>query len=203
MIVIGLTGSLGSGKTTAARFFKKKGAIILDADKIAHQKYKIGTKYWQRIKKCFGEEILNKDQTVNRKKLAQVVFGEQERIDRLCTIIHPAVIREIRTKLKAIRKKDKGAIVIIDAPLLFETGLDKIADFTVCVWLPCHLQMERIVTNGTLTKKEALCRLKNQMAAIYKKRKSDFIIDNSGSFLETEKQVDKIVEEMKKIKNLR
>lgn len=200
MIVIGLTGSLCSGKTTAAGFFKKRGAIILDADKIAHQQYKPGTKYWQRIKKYFGEEILNKDQTVNRKKLAQVVFGKPALIDRLCSITHPAVIREIRTRLKAIKRKNKEAIVIIDAPLLFETGLDKIADFTVCVWLPCHLQMERIVAKGVLTKKEALCRLKNQMPAIDKKRKSDFIIDNSGTFLDLQKRVNSIFEKVGNLK---
>lgn len=201
MIIIGLTGSMGSGKTTAAGFLKNKCAIVLDADEIARQQYKPGTKCWREIKKYFGAGVLNEDNTINRRLLTQIVFAEKERLNKLCAIVHPAVIREIKNRLKAIKRKKRQAVVVIDAPLLFETGLNKIADFTVCVWLPRRLQMERILARGDLTMKQALARLKIQMPAAQKKIKSDFAIDNSGSFSKMQKQIDSVFEKIKKIKS--
>lgn len=198
MIVIGLTGSLCSGKTTAAGFFKRKGAIVLDADAIAHEQYKPGTKCWREIKKHFEKGVLNTDGTINRKQLREIVFAEKGRPDKLCEIVHPAVIREIKIRIREIKKKNKKAVAVVNAPLLFETGLDKITDFTVCVWLPYRLLMKRILAARSLTKKQALVILKNQMPPSEKKRKSDFIINNSGSFFKTEKQVESVFEKIKK-----
>ena len=196
MVVIGLTGTFGCGKSTVAKFFKEEGAIIIDADKIVHQKYKPGTKCWQKIKAYFGQEILNKNQTINRKCLAEIVFTQEKHLLALCKIIHPPVIKEIKNQIKAIKKRKKKTLVIIDAPLLFEVGLEKIVDFTICVCSASHIQIKRILTKRTLDKKQIEARLKRQMPAKAKKLKANFIIDNSGSFAGTRRQVKTILKKI-------
>ncbi len=193
MVVIGLTGTFGCGKSTVAKFFKEKGAIIIDADKIVHQKYKPGTKCWRRIKAYFGQEILNKNQTINRKRLAGIVFAQKMHLLALCKIIHPPVIKEIKNQIRTIEKTKKKTLVIIDAPLLFEAGMDATVDFTICVYSTSHIQIKRILTKRALDKKQIEARLKSQMSAESKKLKANFIIDNSGSFAGTRRQVTDIL----------
>lgn len=197
MIIIGLTGTFGCGKSTVAKFFKEKGAIIIDADKIVHQKYKPGTKCWCGIKACFGQEILNKNQTINRKRLARIVFTQKKYLLALCKIIHPPVIKEIKNQIKAVEKREKKPLVIIDAPLLFEVGMEKTVDFTICVYSTSHIQIKRVLAKMDLDKKQIEARLKSQMSAKSKKLKADFIINNSGSFTATRRQVTDILKRIK------
>jgi dephospho-CoA kinase len=198
MVVIGLTGTFKSGKSSVAKFFKEKGTIVIDADKIVHQAYRPGSVCWHKIKEHFGRKILNRDTTINRKRLADIVFLQPKELKALCKIVHPLVIKEIKNKLKAIKKKTKNATVVIEAPLLFEVGLEKMTDFTVCVWLPRRLQIKRALDKNSLTKREIELRLKHQMSAKEKKLKADFIIDNSGTFAQTRRQVINILKEVKK-----
>lgn len=200
MIIIGLTGTFGCGKSTVARFFKEQGAIVIDADRIVHQKYRRGTNCWRKIKGYFGQEILNKDRTINRKRLAEVVFAQKKHLKALCEIVHPPVIKEVKSQLKAIEKRRRKALVVIDAPLLFEVGLEKITDFTICVCAPRRIQIKRILTKKVLTKEQMEARLRSQMSAKEKKLKADFIIDNSGSFAGTRRQAEKVLKKIKEAK---
>ncbi|MFH1857272.1 MAG: dephospho-CoA kinase [Candidatus Omnitrophota bacterium] len=198
MIIIGLTGSIASGKTTAAKLFKKKGAAVIDADKIVHRLYGSCTECRNKIKKTFGEGILNKDKTINRKCLGKIVFSDIEALEKLCGIVHPLVIHEIKSNLKLIKLNKKKTMVVIDAPLLFETGLDKLTDFNVCVSVPKKIMIKRLFKKGILGEKEIMSRLKNQMPVKEKKSKSDFIINNAGSFSDLYKEIENILKKIKK-----
>lgn len=197
MKIIGLTGSFGSGKTTIAKLFRKQGAIIIDVDDIVHSLYRPQSPSWKKLKRQFGDGILNNDKTLNRRKLAEIVFFDKRQLRKLCYIIHPAVIRQIKERLKKIKRKSKSALVIIDAPLLFEVGLQKIVDFTICVCLPRHLQVKRLLKNSGFSRRQIEARIRSQLPLGQKKKKSDFVIDNSGPLIKAEKQLTKILKYIK------
>lgn len=200
MIIIGLTGSLGAGKTTAAGFLKENGAVVIDADEIVRQNYKAGADGWRKIIKFFGPGILDRNKNINKKKLSEIVFFDPGKLKALGSIIHPRVIKEIDRQIKSVMKKDKEAVIVIDAPLLFETGLEKKVDFTICVSLPPRLQFKRLLAKKTFDKKQIRARLENQMPLKEKEAQADFIIDNSGSFLKTRRQAADILKKIKQAK---
>lgn len=181
-VVIGLTGVLGSGKTTAAGYFKRLGADVIDADKIAHQVL-ADKGIVKKITSYFGEDVL-RNRKIDRKKLAGIVFGDGTKLKKLCGIIHPVVLKRIK---KILKKSGKG-VVIIDAPLLIESGLHKAMDAVIAVRIKQSAQLKRCLRLG-YSEEEALKRIKAQMPQHKKLRYADFIIDNSGSRKEVKKQV--------------
>ena len=184
-VVVGLTGSFGSGKTTVARLFKSAGARIIDADSIAHRVIKPSTRIYKKIINAFGKNILNKDRTINRHKLAKLVFNNKDLLERLNKIMHPEIIRIIKAKLKAA----PAGIIVLDAPLLIEKGLEKIVDKLIVVTITRERQIERIRQKTDLKRQEILKRINAQIPLSRKARLADFIIDNSGTIEETKKQV--------------
>lgn len=189
MLIIGITGSLGTGKTTVAKIFKRLGAVVLDADEIAHRAIEPNTPAWRRIKGCFGSGILRKDGTINRRALAKEVFSERRRLDKLCGIIHPLVYKEIEKKIKEIKKINAEAIVVLDIPLLLESGGRSKVDKLVVVTAGSDAQIKRAVRKFGLTRKEVLQRMEAQMPLGEKEKAADFVIDNKGSLCATERQV--------------
>jgi dephospho-CoA kinase len=187
-IILGITGSFGSGKTTVAKLLKPKGAEIIDADKLAHQVITRGRPAYRRIIRIFGTGILKKNKQVNRVKLASLVFDHKGRLQKLNRIIHPEVIRMIKNKIKLSKSK----VVILDAPLLVEAGLEKIVDHLIVVKINRREQQERIKLKFRLQKKDILKRIKSQLSLSRKMSLADFIIDNSGTRIETVKQISKI-----------
>ena len=188
MLIIGITGSLGTGKTTVAKIFKRLGAVVLDADEIAHRLIEPNTPAWRRIKGCFGSGILRKDGTINRRALAKGVFSERRRLDKLCGIIHPLVYKEVEKKVRQIKRSNAEAIVVLDAPLLLESGGRWKVDKLVVVTARRDVQIKRAMGKFGLTRKEALQRIKAQMPLSEKEKAADFVIDNKGSLSATEKQ---------------
>lgn len=184
-IIVGLTGSFGSGKTTVAGLFKSSGARIIDADSIAHGLIKPKNPIYKKIINAFGRDILNKNKTINRNKLAKLVFNNKDLLERLNKIMHPEIIRIIREKLKAA----PAGIIILDAPLLIEKGLEKIADKVIVVTISREKQIERIRRKTDLKRQDILKRINAQIPLSHKVRLADFLIDNSGTIEETKKQV--------------
>ncbi len=184
-IILGLTGSFGSGKTTVARIFKSSGAKIIDADSIAHRVIKPPTRIYKKIINTFGKDILNKDRTINRNKLAKLVFNNKEPLGRLNNIMHPEVIRIIREKIKAV----SAGIIVLDAPLLIEKGLQNLVDKLIVVTITREKQIERIRQKTDLKRQDILKRINAQISQNVKSRFANFIIDNSGTIEETKKQV--------------
>jgi dephospho-CoA kinase len=185
-IVIGLTGSFGSGKTTVAGIFKSAGAVVYNADTIAHRLTIPGKPAYKKIVSFFGRDILSANRKIDRKKLAGVVFINKDKLKVLEKIIHPEVIREIK---KGIRKV-KAGIVVLDVPLLFEAGLQKISDKIVVVSIKPGKQVERIRRkNKEFSRSQILKRINAQMPLARKIALADFVIDNNGNLAKTKRQV--------------
>jgi dephospho-CoA kinase len=187
-IILGLTGSFGSGKSSVAAILKSYGAKIIDADKISHGLIKPGGKIYKKIINTFGPGILGKDKRIDRAKLAKVVFNDKELLKSLNTIMHPEIIRIIKEKLKITASR----VIVLDAPLLIESGLTKLVDKTVVVKINKKQQLGRIQKKYSLSKKDIIKRIRLQLPLSMKIRLADFIIDNSNTIEETKKQVAQI-----------
>ncbi len=186
--LVGITGSFGSGKTTVAGIFRSYGAEIIDADRIAHSCIADGTQAYKRICKAFGKDILKKNRTIDRVKLAGIVFAHKGLLKKLNKIIHPEVIRVIRNKIK----KSRAKIIVLDAPLLLEAGLRRMVDKLIVVKIKRAEQLERIQRKFSFSREDILKRIKHQMPLQLKVRLADFVIDNSGTIEETKKQIEEI-----------
>ncbi|MCX5700756.1 MAG: dephospho-CoA kinase [Candidatus Omnitrophica bacterium] len=183
--VIGLTGSFGSGKSRVAGIFRSLGARILDADKIAHSCINRGKPAYNKIISIFGESLLNKRKEIDRLKLGKIVFKDKLKLKKLNSIIHPEVIRIIKERVKVIKK----GVIILDAPLLIEAGLQSYVDKLVVVKVDRDTQIKRLLKKKKYTEKEILRIIKSQIPLRLKMRLADFIIDNNGTLFETKKQV--------------
>lgn len=188
MLIIGITGGIGTGKTTVAKEFKKLGAIVLDADAIAHRLIEPRKTAWRGIKGYFGNSILNEDGTINRKMLAEKAFSNKRSFKVLCDIVHPLVYKEIEKALKKIRKANPNEVVVLDIPLLLESGGRSKVDKLVVVRADRNIQIQRASKKLGLSRSQILQRIKAQMPLGEKVRAADFVIDNSGTLKLTKKQ---------------
>jgi len=193
-MIIGVTGSLGTGKSTVARMLAKRGAKVLDADKIGHQALRKNSGTYKGIVRHFGGGILNANKAINKKKLAATVFADRKKLKQLTDIIHPFVTDKIVEYLKQRNPKD---IIIIDAPLLIEAKLIDLLDKLVVVKASRGVQLYRCMKGKQIKRGEALSRIKNQMPLSKKIKMADFVIDNNDTMKETRKQVDQIWREIK------
>jgi dephospho-CoA kinase len=177
-MIIGLTGSMGSGKSQTAKNFKKLGVFIIDADKISKQLTAKGKPATEELVKLFGRVILKKDNSLNRKKLAEIIFDNPLLRRKTEKILHGLIITKIKNLITLMREKSD---IVIDAPLLFESGLDKVCDKTVTVWTKKNIQMERLLKAGKFDKENVKKRIASQLPIDIKMKKSDYVIDNNGS----------------------
>ncbi len=162
--VIGLTGGIGCGKSEAAKFLSTLGAAHLDADAISHELTEAGGAALPEIRRVFGEAAFNEDGSLDRASLGKLVFGSEPARRALEGIIHPLVQREMLTRMDAAAKAG-ASVVILDVPLLFETGMDALCDETWTLYLPREKQVARVVTRDGLTREAAEARVDSQMAA--------------------------------------
>jgi len=196
-IIIGVTGSFGTGKSTVAAMFRKFGVRVLDADKIAHGLMRKNTKTYKKIVKEFGGGILKGSGAIDRSKLADIVFCGRKMLGRLCGIIHPAVISELKKSIKHISKNPRVPAVMIDAPLLIEAGVHKMADVLLVAVVSAKVRMERARKKTGKSDAEIKRRIGNQMPLKKKAKMADYIIDNEGNKDNTRKIVKKIWKEIK------
>ena len=184
-LIIGITGSFGSGKSTVARFFRQAGVKVIDADKIAHTFLTPKSKAYKKIIRLCGREIIGNDNLLQRSKISRFIFKKKALVRKLNNIIHPEVIRAIKNQIRLAREKT----VIIDAPLLVEVGLQNKVNKLIVVSLDRKKQIERLRRKTALSRQEIIARIRSQIPLRAKMRLADFIIDNSGSLKETRKQV--------------
>lgn len=195
-LVLGLTGGIASGKSTADSFFLKRNLPVIDSDVIAHDILNIGQLGYKKVISYFGQDILNSDRTLNRKKLGQIVFNDQSKLNVLNQITHPLIFSEIEDKITQ-NKLLKKPVVIVDAPLLFETKVKDYCDKTLLIAVPEELQVQRLMTRDRLNKTEALNRIKTQMPLSQKEKLADYVITNTGTIKELETKLANLLCELK------
>lgn len=195
MKLVGITGGIGAGKSTVARLFQELGAAVIDADVIAKEIIEPGADAWHDLLKEFGGQILNPDSSINRSRLASLIFGEPAARLRLNEITHPR-IKQVMLK-KAQEYFAQGAsVVMVEAALIGESSHDPPFDAIVLVWIDPAVQMERIMRQGKMKEEEASRRIASQMPSEKKKEIATYIIDNSGDLEETKRQVKAIWEDI-------
>jgi dephospho-CoA kinase len=188
MIVAGLTGGIATGKSTVAAIFEAAGARLIDADRIARDAVRKGAPAYHDTVAHFGEAVLQGDGEIDRKRLAAVIFNDPAEQRSLERIVHPQVKQEITRRLDRIRRETPDALVIVDVPLLFESGMDRGLAAAIVVYVPEQIQLERLMARDALTQPEALARIRAQMPIEKKKSLATLVIDNSGSLERTRDQ---------------
>jgi dephospho-CoA kinase len=188
MLRVGLTGSIGVGKSFVACVFTELGCHVLDADHTAREVVMPGTPGLMALKQAFGEEILNPDGTLNRKQLAGVVFADESRRQRLNHILHPFIIARQDEILNAWEAENPKGIGIVDAALMIESGGYQRFDKLIVVHCRPEVQLERLMLRDKLSRAEAERRINSQMPQEEKQKFADYLIDTSDGFESTREQ---------------
>lgn len=193
--VVGLTGGIGSGKSTVARMLAELGAEVIDADAIVRELQAPGTPLLDEIARTFGPDVIGPDGALDREALGRIVFADPERRGRLNAMVHPRVGAEMARRLGAARARG-APLVVLDVPLLLEgraAGRGGAAalpfDAVIVVWVPEAVQLARQMARDGRPREEALQRIRAQMPLDEKRRLADHVIDNSGSLEDTARQV--------------
>jgi len=189
LIVAGLTGGIATGKSTVSEMFRNEGAVIIDADKIAHNVVKKGEPAWQQIRDYFGNETLLPNGEIDREYLGDVVFNDVAQKKVLNEIVHPFVLEKMAEDLKQTEETQPDSTIILDVPLLIESGMHKgILSDLILVYIPERLQLERLIARDNISIEDATARIKSQMPIDEKKNYASIVIDNSKSIDETRKR---------------
>lgn len=176
-MVIGVTGNSGSGKSEISKILSNKiNAKIIDADKVVKELYTPGQEYYNKILELFGNKVLEKNNKLNRNKIAEIIYNNESEREKLNNLTYKYVVDEIKKRVK----KEKNINIIIDAPLLFESKLDEICDITVAVLAEKSLKINRICTRDNIEQKIAISRLAIQKGDSYYQKKADYIVTNNG-----------------------
>ena len=192
MKVIGLTGSIGSGKSTVSCFFEELGAVVIDADQVSRQVVEPGSPALKELTVTFGENILNPDGSLNRTLVAEIVFNSDEKRELLNSIIHPMIFNEINSTIGEYREKGTEIIILEAALILEKKGLIKLIDKLIVVSIDEETQKKRLGGRGDLSKEQIDARINSQLTNNEKIKHADYIIDNNQDLVNTREQVRKL-----------
>ena len=195
-MIIGITGSIGTGKSTVSNYLISKGYSVVDADKISKGAYNIGSNGYKAILEVFGVEILNSNGEVDRKKIKKIVFDNSNMLQRLNMAIHPIIINEIEKEIEILLESQ--SVVFLDAPLLIETELHKKVDKIIVVVCDKNEQINRIIKRDKITADMAISIINSQMSIDEKLKFADYIVYNNSTIENLYSQVDEIILEIKK-----
>lgn len=208
MKIIGLTGGIGSGKSTVTDYLISKGFHVLDADKVAREIVMPGSEMLIQLSSIFGEDILLEDGSLDRKKLGEIVFLDAEKKKKLDEMMHIRILEIIHDRIFQIREEyehlaevaiepdqiKKRKVIFIDAPLLFETGLDKSVGETWVIDVDDETRIQRIMKRDGLNRDEILMRINTQMTRDEKKQRADVLLDNTGDREALYRRIDQMLE---------
>jgi dephospho-CoA kinase len=192
MIIVGLTGGIASGKSLVAKVFKDLGAHVIDADRIVHELLEPGQQAWEEVLAYFGSGIELPDKTIDRRKVGEIVFSDPEKRAWLNRCLHPKVFEVYTTQVRHLSARQPDAIVIFDAALLIETGYHKKMDKVVVVYADEEHQLKRLMEREGFTFEQAMARIRSQMPLSEKRLHADYVINNTGSREDTERQAREI-----------
>ena len=196
MLKIAITGGAGTGKSTVARMFKELGAEVLDADQIAREAVAVGAPAWVELRRIYGEDYFNPNGELNRSRLAQRVFADPEARRVLDGLIHPRVEAELQARVAELGRRGK-ALVMVEVPLLFETGREAAFDRVIVVAAPEALQIRRLRGRDRRGAGEIQGILQAQWPLVDKVARADYVVDNGGRRRLTERQVKNIWADLK------
>jgi dephospho-CoA kinase len=197
MLRVGLTGGIGSGKTAVAALLKKRGYEVLDADLLGHDLMRPAQPAYDDIVREFGSAVLAPDASVDRAKLGAIVFADPEKRAALNRILHPRILDAVQRWFASLDRAVGPEFAFVEAALLVEAGYRTILDRLVVCWSRPEQQIERLVARG-LSQEQARQRVAAQMPVEEKRRVADDLIDCSGSLEETERQVDQVIDALKR-----
>ncbi|UJF31699.1 dephospho-CoA kinase [Paenibacillus hexagrammi] len=187
---IGLTGGIACGKSTVSSMLVDRGAILVDADRIARDVVEPGSPVLYRVAEHFGQAVLQQDGSLNRKKLGEIVFGNPTARKELESLLHPPIRARMREQMDTAARDCPDKLVVVDVPLLYESGLAYMFEKVMVVYVPRELQLQRLMKRDGLSEQEALKRLDAQMPIEKKRELADLLIDNSGTLEETSRLID-------------
>jgi dephospho-CoA kinase len=196
MLLIGVTGGIACGKTEVCKVFQRKGATILSGDQIGKEVVEKNNNVLKDLIQAFGDSILAKNGKLNRRKLGQIAFASQEGKEKLNSIIHPYLLRELRRRIKDLRNKGKMSVVVVDAALIVEWGLEKELDYLIFVESRREDKVKRLKEEKGYTRREALDRIKSQLPEKVKKRKADFVIRNDRDLVQLRRRAERVWKQM-------
>lgn len=195
MFIIGLTGGIGSGKSTIASWFREWHIPVIDGDKLAREAVNLGSPVLSILADAFGKEILSEEGTLKRRQLGQIVFQDRAKLSRLNQIMHPAIWHLVESRLKAC--KDAGEkLAVLDMPLLIEAGWQSRVDSVWVVYVSTEVQISRVMKRDSLKRSQIMAIMQNQIPVEEKLSYADVIINNEGSEENTRRQV---LQELSKI----
>lgn len=198
MNVIGLTGGIGTGKSTVSNYLRTHDIEIIDADEISRYIVQPGMPALEAIEKAFGPDILLPDGNMDRKKMAEIVFNDPAKKELLESITMPMIIGVITGYAESFKETNEPGIIIVDAPLLYEVGLDSICDYVWAVKADLETRVERVCQRDSATKEQVMARVKNQMNQEEILSKADEVIDNSGSLEALQNRIEELIEKYAK-----
>jgi dephospho-CoA kinase len=194
MIIAGVTGTIGTGKSTVAQMFAEKGAFVIDHDRLSREVVQPGRPAWQAIADFFGNAVLNADRSINRQALAGIVFSDPAMLQKLNSIVHPAVLEEDGRLVEERKLVDPGGLIIKDVPLLLEAGPEVahlLVEIIVVVFASPEVQFKRLIARG-IPEEDARNRIRTQLPVSEKTGYADFVVNNDGTLEETRRQVSDI-----------
>lgn len=195
MLSVGLTGNIASGKSIVESYFEKKGIPVINADDVTHELIEKDRDIQAKIKRLFADEdILNDNGSLSRAKIGQIVFSDEDKLEELENILHPAVIKKLE---EFFDEKRDCEIAIASVPLLFEVDIQPMFDKTILVCADKKIRLQRLMNRNGYSLEHALDRINSQISQEEKRNIADYIIENNNDILELELQINKIIERLK------
>ena len=196
MLVVGITGGIGSGKGLAAEFFRRRGAVVIDADAIAREVMQPGSPVLDEVASAFGQEILRADGGLDRRRLSQAVFGQPGAVERLNSLTHPPIMAEIKRRLDGLRREGKATVVCVVAPLLLEAGGRDTVDRVLVIAADEGERVRRVMARDGLAEDEVRERMAAQMVPAEQRRGADWVVDTTPGRSAARRQLEAVWQEL-------
>ena len=192
-MILGLTGGIGTGKSTVAKMLREKNIPVVDTDSISKEIIEY-PEIIEKIKAEISSKIFNNENKLDRKKLSEIVFENKDKLEKLNEIMHPVILKKMWEEVEKLKKDYK--IIVVDIPLLFEINMENEVDKVLLIYSSKEIQIERIMNRDGRTREEAIKIINSQMPLYKKREKSDYIIQNNDSLEKLEKNLDKVVQKL-------
>ena len=196
MKTIGLTGGIGSGKSTVSQLLAERGAFVIDADTVGHEIYLPGKEAWKQVTAAFGREILAADQTIDRKKLGAIVFGSTEARQRLNAIVHPLMFADIAARIQTRRAAGFSGPIVVEAAILIEANWIPLVDEVWLVEASTGAVVERVAAQRGLAASDTEARIASQLSNAERRKHAQLVIHNDGSLADLKQRVDRAWERL-------